>query len=207
MKTHHCKTIQLLIIAAIFSIVCVPAAWAHDVSRDKGFYMGATIGGATIYPEDNPNSDFQIEDGGGFFTIKAGYSFNRVFSLEFAAVGQGYETTDPTINASLGSLQVMAMYHFRPGHQFRPYVKGGLGGYGLQLQQNNVSATANGGGVVLGGGIDYIFTRNFGMGIDFTHNIIGFDKVEVDFGGNTVGTEIDEDGAMTSVGLSFNVYF
>lgn len=163
--------------------------------------------GSSIHVDEDPDAVFQIEDGGAGITLETGYTFNRVFSLELVLALTGYETSDPSIDAGLGAVQLFAHYQFRPGHQFRPFIKGGLGGYGLRLEQNSVAATVSGGGVVFGGGVDYFFTKHFAMGFDLTHSIIGYDKLEFDFEGNTTGTEIDEEGAMTTLGLTFNFYF
>ena len=206
-RTREGRTIQLFMIAGLMLVMGVSSAFAHDVHRDRGFYLGASIAGASNHVDEDPGAAFQLKEDGGGLTLEAGYSFNRVFSLEVVLAAYGFETSDPNIDGGIGALQLFAHYQFRPGKQFRPFVKGGLGGYGFHLKQDNVSANINGGGLAFGGGVDYFFTRHFAMGFDLTHNIINYDKLEFNFGGNTVGTEIDEEGALTTMALTFNVYF
>jgi hypothetical protein len=198
---------RIILIVCLMLVVGASVASAHEVQRDRGFYLGASISGASLHVDEDPDAVFQLKDGGGGLTLEAGYSFNRVFSLEVVLAGYGFETTDPNIDGGIGAFQLFAHYQFRPGHQFRPFVKGGFGGYGFHLKQDNVSANISGGGLAFGGGVDYFFTRHFAMGFDLTHNIINYDELEFNFGGNTVGTEIDEEGALTTMALTFNVYF
>jgi hypothetical protein len=103
--------------------------------------------------------------------------------------------------------QIFAHYRFAPGKPFRPYIKGGLGGYGLRLEQGDLNANIRGGGIALGGGFDYFFSRHFSIGVDFTHNIINYNEVEFSLGGASFATEVDEEGAMSSLGLGLTYYF
>ena len=72
---------------------------------------------------------------------------------------------------------------------------------------NDAEATINGGGIALGGGFDYFFSPHFSLGADITHNIIEYNEVEFRLGDSAISTEIDEEGAMTSLGLSLTYYF
>jgi opacity protein-like surface antigen len=206
-RTGRTREGRIMLIVGLMLVIGASVASAHEVHRDRGFYLGASIAGAGNHVDEDPGAAFQIKEDGGGLTLEAGYSFNQVFSLELVLAGYGFETNDPTIDGGIGAVQLFAHYQFRPGKQFRPFVKGGFGGYGFQLKQDNVSASINGGGLAFGGGVDYFFTRHFAMGFDLTHNIINYDELEFNFGGNTVGTEIDEEGALTTMALTFNFYF
>ena len=201
---------QISSVLAIGALLCglgAVDAGAHEVNRSKGFYLGSSLMGSSIDIDEDPGTTFRVDSNGGGVTLEMGYSFNSVFSLELVLAATGYETSDPDINAGLGAVQVFAHYQFRPGSQMRPFVKGGFGGYGLRIDDGAVAATANGGGLAFGGGIDYFFNRHFAMGIDVTHSIIDYNELEFDFGGTTTGSEIDEEGTMTTTGLTFNFYF
>jgi len=183
-------------------------ATAHEVTREKGFYLGAKFVGSSLHVDDDGDQLFKVKDGGGGLMLIAGYSFNRVFSLETAFGGVGHETSVQTIDANLVTIQLFLHYRFRPGHPFRPYVKGGLGGYGLRLSDGNGSVDIEGGGIPLGGGFDYFFSNHFSLGVDLVHNIISYDAITFDLGdGATVGFDLDEQGAMTTFGLALTGYF
>jgi hypothetical protein len=64
-----------------------------------------------------------------------------------------------------------------------------------------------GGGVTFGGGFDYFFSSHFSLGLDFIHNVIQYDQFTVSAGDFSVGWDIDEDGAMSSLGLAFTYHF
>ena len=200
MKTH------LAIATLATALALTTTAGAHEITREKGFYLGLRISSSNLHTDDE-TQDFRVESNGGGLVLLAGYSFNRVFSLELDITGAGHQTTNPDITANFGGFELLAHYRWRPGRNFRPYVKGGLGVYGVTLQGNGDSVNVTGGGVPLGGGFDYFFTNHFSLGLDLTHHIIEYNQVEVDLGGSTVGFDIDEDGAQTALGLAFNFYF
>lgn len=184
-----------------------PAA-AHEVTRERGFYLGARFAGSSLEVHDRGDQTFRIRDDGGGLFLLAGYSFNAVFSLELALGGVGHETSVPAIDATVGTMQLFLHYRFMPGHALRPYVKGGLGGYGLELAAGDASARIEGGGVPLGGGFDYFFSNHFSLGLDLTYHIINYNTLVFDLGdGATVGFDMDEDGALTTLGLTVTGYF
>ena len=194
-------------LAAVTMTATVPAG-AHEVTREKGFYIGARFVGSSLHLDDDGDQVFKVKDDGGGLMLLAGYSFNRVFSLETAFGGVGHETSVQTIDATLGTIQLFLHYRFRPGHPFRPYVKGGLGAYGLRISDGNASVDIEGGGIPLGGGFDYFFSNHFSLGLDVVYNIISYDTITFDLGeGATAGFDLDEKGAMTAFGLALTGYF
>jgi opacity protein-like surface antigen len=184
------------------------AAVENRLDRERGSYLGLRFLGSSIHVDDNANSPFFVKDDGGGLQLYLGYSFNRVFSLEFSFGGATHETSVQAIDARVGFVQLLAHYRFMPGHAFRPYVKGGIGGYGLELTDNRASVRIEGGGIPIGGGFDYFFSRHFSLGVDFTHNIINYDQLEIDLGdGATAGFDMDEEGALTTLGIAFGFHF
>jgi hypothetical protein len=201
-------TLAIPVTAATIILTAATTAPAHEVTRERGFYVGARFVGSTLHLDDDGDQQFQVKDDGGGLFLIAGYSFNPVFSLEMAFGGAGHETTVQAIDADIGAVQLFLHYRFRPGHPFRPYVKGGLGGYGLRLSDGNASARIDGGGIPIGVGFDYFFSNHFSLGVDLTHNIINYDTVTFDLGdGATVGFDLDERGALTTFGLALTGYF
>lgn len=205
---------RLMIGAAIAGLVLIgtvlPAASQGEgraLTPVKGFYLGMRFIGSSLHVDESANDFFFVEDDGGGVEFHGGYQFNDVFALELSLGAANHDTSDPRIDAGFGFFQVFALYRFAPAQPFRPYIKGGLGGYGLRLEEGDAEATINGGGLALGAGFDYFFSRHFSLGVDFTHNIINYTEAEFRLGAAEVSTEIDEDGAMTSLGLSLAYYF
>ncbi len=194
------------LLLALCALMAGPASGQTE-GRDRGFYLGIGFVGSSLHVDDDGTGSFFVKDDGGGVTLKAGYSFNEVFSLEFAAGGANHDTSNPAVDARFASGQLFAHYRFSPGNAFRPFIKGGFGGYGLVLETNNASVRIEGGGIPIGGGFDYFFSRHFSLGVDLTHNIIQYDKVTFNLAGVGVGFDIDEEGSMTSLGLSLAYYF
>ena len=200
--------------AGLFIIVLFLASPLHAVRYeqrppdDSAFYLGARLVGSTLHFDTEPDtSTFFIEDDGGGLQLFLGYRCDTGFSLELALSAAGHETSDPDVTAGIGAVQLFAEYRFARGHWFRPYLKGGIGGYGLGLDDGSTTVTISGGGVAFGGGFDFFIGSHFSLGLDYTHNIIDYEKAEVDFGGTTFGQSIDEEGSMSTLGLSAIVHF
>jgi hypothetical protein len=205
--THSPLKTALVFLA--FLAVVVPAGTAHGQKEDRphGFYLGIKFIGSSLHVDDDGESDFRVKDDGGGLLLSAGYSFNRVFSLEVSVGGANHETSVQAIDANFGVVQLFLHYRFSPGRAFRPYIKGGVGGYALELKSSDASVRTEGGGLPIGAGFDYFFSKHFSLGVDLTHNIISYDKVDFRLGEATVGFDIDEEGAMTSLGIAFAYYF
>ena len=204
MKRHHPIIISMAVALCAVSATSVPA---QVEGRDNGFYLGLRVASSDLHIDENANDTFRIDSEGSGLMLLAGYSFNRVFSLELDFGGSAHNTSDFDIDAIFGTLQLFAHYRFRPGHAFRPFVKGGLGAYGFGVEDKSNKVTIGGGGIPLGGGFDYFFNRRFSLGLDLTHNIIEYDRVDINLGSSSVSFDIDEDGAQSALGIAFQFYF
>jgi len=180
---------------------------AGEAESGRGFLLGLRMYGSSLHVDDQVDDTFFIKDEGGGIHLEFGYNFTPGFSLELSLGGSTHETSDPKIDATLGMIQIFAKYHFVTGNDFRPYIKGGLGGYELRLEEGDVNASINGGGLAFGGGFDYFFTPHFSLGMDLTHNVINYEEFNFEAGGFSVGMQIDEEGAMTSLGLNVTFHF
>lgn len=206
------KRKSIVMLAALALFVCTvanaPLLFAHEVEdASPGFYLGLTLMGSSLHADDTIDDVFTVKDDGGGAMLQVGYHFTPSFALELLGGGANHETNIQEIDVDLGLLQIFAVYRFVPGQQFRPYIKGGVGGYGLSFNGDGGDVTATGGGLAFGGGFSFFFTPHVALGIDFTHNIIKYDQIELKFADITLGTEIDEEGSMSSLGLSFSYFF
>lgn len=202
MKTQH----TAIIFTTLLAITVAGSARAQVAGRDDGFYLGLRFVGSSLHV-DNDDDVFFVKDDGGGIVLLAGYSFNEVFSLELDINGLRHETSDQAIDANFAALQIFAHYRFAPGRDFRPYIKGGLAGYSLVLDAGDADVRIEGGGIPLGGGFDFFFSEHFSLGADFTHNVIEYKELSVDFEGLSLNFDVDEEGAMSSIGLNLTYYF
>jgi hypothetical protein len=194
-------------LSILFASLLSTTSHAQTVEDESGFYLGLKFIGSSLHAEESTDGDFFIKDDGGGVQLDIGYRFNRVFSLEFVLGGANHDTSDPKISAGFQSIQVFGFYRFSGERPFRPYLKGGFGGYALELDQGSLNVRIEGGGVAFGGGFRFFFTPHFALGVDFTHNIITYRETRLMFEGFSVGTSIDEEGSMTSLGLLFSYSF
>jgi opacity protein-like surface antigen len=199
------------------AVLATGSASAHDpadstaasqpVEKKSGVYLGLKIVGSSLHADDSADGDFFIKDDGGGLQIDLGYRFNRAFALEFCFGGSTHETSEQSIDAKTYSIWLFGYYRFSPDRAFRPFLKFGLGGHGLEVNAGDAGSRVEGGGVALGAGFKYFFNPHFALGLDLTTNIIQYDKATVALGSLAYTFEIDEDGSMTTLGLSFSYNF
>ncbi len=204
MKRQHST---LIAIATLLCVTVTTNAPAQVEDRDNGFYLGLRLGTSHLPIDKNSDDTFRIDADGGGLGLLAGYSFNRVFSLELDLSGGAHRTSVFDVDATFGALRVWAHYRFRPGQAFRPYMKGGLGAYGFGIQDKSDRVTITGGGVPLGIGFDYFFNPRFSLGLDVIYNVIEYNKFNVELGSSSVSFDIDADSAQSSLSLAFQFYF
>jgi hypothetical protein len=101
----------------------------------------------------------------------------------------------------------LGYYRFLPGKTFRPYLKGGVAGYSLKLEYGSASARMTGGGIAFGGGFKCFLSRRFSLGVDFTHNMIRYDKAEFSLGQFSYESSADEYGRLTTLGITAGYSF
>lgn len=201
-----------ILLVALVVVVCAggtagTGAAAEFEDRDNGFYLGLRLATSFLRIQHIDPESFTIRKTGAGLELLAGYSFNPIFSLQIEIVGAGHSTSDPDVKTTFGAFQLFAHYRARPGRPVRPYLKGGLGAYGFAVDNRGSRVTSTGPGIPVGAGVDYFFNRHISLGLDLTHHVIEYDKLEFDVDGKTVGFEIDESGGQTAVGLAFRAYF
>jgi opacity protein-like surface antigen len=175
--------------------------------HDGGFYAGVQFLSSAIDVDNEPGSLLFVDEEGGGVELKLGYGFNPVFSLELSLAGANHDTSSPAIDMEFGAVRLFGHYRFRPGNPLRPYAKAGIGSYVVRLEEQSTTVKINGSGVAFGGGLDYFFSRHFSLGVDFVLNVIEYDEAELKVDTLSVSTEIEEDGAQSSLGFAVSFYF
>jgi len=182
------------------------AARAEAVEDEKGFSLGLKFVGASLHADEQSDA-FYIEDDGGGVQLDFGYRCNPVFMLEIVAGGSNHDTSDPAIEARMQSIQIFGYYRFMPESAFRPYIKGGFGGYAVELESGSASIRMDGGGVAFGGGFRYFLSPHFSFGVDFAYNMIQYDEATLSLGELSYESSVDENGGLTTLGLTFGYSF
>lgn len=201
------STVALAAVFLFFSLFPRAMCAGGVVEDEKGIYLGLRFIGSSLHVDDTSGQPFFIKDDGGGLQLDFGYRFNPAFALELTLGGSNHETSDPAVDAAFQFIQIFGFYRFCPGRPFRPYLKGGLGGYALNVEEGSARSKINGGGVAVGGGFRFFFSSHFSIGVDFTHNFINYEHAELGFEGFSYEWEIDEEGSMTSIGVMFAYSF
>ncbi len=173
----------------------------------QGIYTGLALSGSSLPAIDRGTPAIDIADDGGGLRLWLGYGFNPVFALELGLFGAGHDTSRPGVDAGFAGLELVAVYRWRPEHRMRPYVKAGLGGYGIVLDDGIGNTVVSGGGVPFGGGFEYFLGRHVSIGFDVTHRVIDYDKKTIEAGATTGSFTVDRSGAQTSSALTVGIYF
>ncbi len=193
----------VLVLLLVPALIPSPVLGGDEVSEDEsGIYLGIRFNGSSLHT-DSEGDELFIKDDGGGVALDGGYRFNRSFSLELSISGANHDTSAESISAVISSVTISGYYRFSPGSAFRPYLKGGMGGYALRLEEASVTGTIEGGGVCMGGGFRFFFTPHFALGVDLTLNIIEYDQAQLHLGEFSLGSDIDEEGSYTTLGISF----
>ena len=193
-------------VCALLLLLSTGAA-AEVAEDDRGFSLGVKLLGSSLHVDSDSDEDAFVKDDGGGLALDVGYRFNPTFMLELCVGAASHNTSDPAIDARFEEVQVLGYYRFSPESAFRPYLKGGFGGYGLHVEEGSAGTRVEGGGVALGGGFRYFFSPHFSIGLDLTHNIVRYDTATVSLQGFSYEWAIEEDGAATTLGLAFGYSF
>lgn len=196
----------LLAVCALCASLPPGIARAATVEDERGVSIGLKFVGASLHADES-SSVFFIKDDGGGAQLDLGYRFNPVFMLELVAGGSNHETSDPAIDAKTAAVQLFAHYRFSPDRAFRPFLKGGVGGYALTLESNTANLRLEGGGIAIGGGFRYFLSPRFSLGVDLTHSMIRYDEAQLSLSAFSYQSSIDEHGSLTTLGLMFGYSF
>jgi hypothetical protein len=196
----------LIALFGICSLFAPGVARAGATEDERGFFLGLKFVGASLHADES-SSEFFVKDDGGGLQLDIGYRFNPVFMLELVVGGSTHETSDPRIEARTASIQIFAHHRFLADRPFRPYLKGGFGGYALRLESGAIAAQLNGGGIAIGGGFRFFFSPHFSLGVDLTHNMIRYEEAQLSLGEFGYQTSIDEYGSLTTLGVMFGYSF
>ena len=104
-----------------------------------------------------------MEGDGGFLSL--GYGFTDRFSIWLTATGSEHSSTvSDTSKKKFAGLELNLQHKFETGSRLQPYGKLGVGLYGLEEHNSDLSLI--GAGINLGFGLDYFFSRHFGVGAE-----------------------------------------
>jgi len=165
----------------------VPATYAPVVSglvpqsglersRSAGFYLGLGLEGDGMVANESGST---TESGGGVGLV-LGYGFSKRFSLYGELSGATMQTADASGNYALAHVDLGTRVHFRAGpNALVPFLQLGLTGRAVAADFGDFSASANGGGISFGGGLNAHISPSAGFSAAVTWTYGNFDQVQV----------------------------
>ncbi|NNF06313.1 MAG: outer membrane beta-barrel protein [Candidatus Eisenbacteria bacterium] len=143
---------------------------------------------------------FAVEEDGGGGSLFIGYDFTPVFGLRLAFANARHETNFVNNEVDHASATLEAHFRFNEGRQTRPYLFGGIGGASLINAAEPIETEVTGGVAVLGGGVQYQFSRRFSLDFGARLDMINWNEVRVTAEGNNgdrieLSDPVEEDGS------------
>ena len=136
--------------------------------------------------------------------MSLGYGFSDRSTLWLSLTGGEYPKKVATAEAGwFGGIELAYQYKFRPQSRFQPYGKIGLGGYGQQEEDSNV--TIAGGGLNFALGADYFFSKHFGIGVELSMKDIEFISESRTVNGNEIVSDLNPHLHRDAGGIMFTL--
>lgn len=142
----------------------ISSGWAQEEPRFSHRGVKAALASGSF--EMTGERNLREGDSGA---LSLGYGFTDRFSLWLTLTGSEHLTqgVEQTLSAKteFGGLELNLQHKFQTEDRLQPYAKVGFGIYGLHRDDTNKTLT--GAGINLAVGLDFFFSRHFGVGAEF----------------------------------------
>ncbi|MBM4130286.1 porin family protein [bacterium] len=192
-------------------VLMLSAAPGRAQMNEHRWLLGVDLTAGTVGGNDEADGtdDIVIDEKAGGLGLQFGYLLTPSFLLRFCAVGADHGTSDPDVTIRFGGGTLDAVFLFRDGHPFRPYLFAGLGGYEASTRQDQVQYEIRGPGLAFGAGMHLRLGARATLHGALRVEAINWEKagVRLDLPGGEVQVEapIDEDGwaSKAMLGVAF----
>lgn len=165
-------------LAALLVVASATSAGAQATPDVRGLHLGAAFSATSIKLDETEFSD-DDSDGGIGLNLYAGYNFTRNLGLLLAVSGATVDADDAD-DYGVAHIDLLGRASFPGRSSFVPYVELGISGVGASYEPELADKVElRGGGVTIGAGFNYFFTRRaaFDLGLRFTGG--EFDNAEI----------------------------
>jgi len=197
------------LVTAALAVALFAAAPLHAQGRTTGVMVGLHANGTTI--DDDDADDGRETDRGGGVGFELGYGFSSGLVLflagDFASVNRELDLGDITgeeRDFGLGHVDLGARVNFGGGRRaLVPYLEALFTGVVLADDPDEADRSVSGGGITVGGGLQYFLTRRLAADAGVRLTAGSFTTLDLD------GEEIDLDDFHVSTSrfnLGFKLY-
>lgn len=196
----------------LIAFLALAAAPARAQMNEHRWLLGVDLVAGTVGGNDDADGpgDIVIDEKAGGLGLQFGYLVRPSFLLRLTAVGADHDTSDPEVTIRFGGGTLDAVFLFRDGHPFRPYLFAGVGGYQASSRQDEVVYEIRGPGLAFGAGMHLRLGARATLHGALRVEAINWEKagaqldlpdVEVQ-----IETPIDEDGLASKVMLGMGFW-
>ena len=195
--------------SSLTALALATALTASQVAAGDRWLIG--LDGLSSHIEDNNDEDsISVDEKASGGALQIGYRFSPNFMLRIYGGTADHPTSDPKVDIRFGGGLFEGVYLYRDGQSLRPYMFGGVGGFGLESQQASLLYKAEGAGVSFGGGLHYLVSRRVSLHGSLRLEAVNWNTVSVtytapDGGELAVETPVEESGFASKV--TFGVAF
>jgi hypothetical protein len=158
----------------ILLFICSVAVYAQDTVKVEGANRFSHKGVKAMIGSANNEiiAERYLEQGEGG-VLGVGYGFSNSFTLWVQFTGSEHQHVRAIDDITeFGGGEINLQYKFDTRSRLQPYGKLGFGGYQLKAQTSEVSLL--GGGINLAFGLDFFFSRHFGVGVELAYKKIDY---------------------------------
>lgn len=206
-RRHHPGHLLLIALVALLAGVGVPSARAQ--APEHRWLLGLDLAASTV-ADNEESEDIVIDQKAGGLGLQLGFLLKPSFMLRFCATAADHETSDPDVTIRLGGGTLDAVFLFREGRPFRPYLFAGVGGYQAESRQEELVYEIRGPGVAMGAGAHLRLGARATLHGALRVEAINWEKARVtwDQPGGSIEVEapIDEEGWTSKVMLGVGIW-
>lgn len=149
------------------------------------------------------NSERELDEG-DLGLLGIGYGFSDRFSLWLNLLGVDHPVKNAgSAPASMAGVELVMQHKFVTQSRLQPYGKVGVGLYGLE--ETNSDVTLFGGGFNFGLGMDFFFAKHFGIGAELIFKKFDYSHKRTKVEGGDLVTKLEQELDGDSAGLMFTL--
>ncbi|MBC8423192.1 outer membrane beta-barrel protein [bacterium] len=193
---------RCLTLAILLTILLAAGA---ATAQDGRWLLG--LDGLSSHVQDNNEEDLvSIDEQSGGAALQIGYRFSPAFMLRLYAGGASHPTSVGDIEIAFISSLIEGVYVFRDGAAFRPYLFGGLGGFKLESQADELVFALEGGGVSFGAGAHYLVSGSVSLHGSLRLEAVNWNTATVSLGGVAIEAPVEESGFASKLTLGVAIW-
>ena len=194
------NTRRLLITTLLLTLLAAGGAAAQD-----GRWLLGLDGLSSYVGDNNEEDTVSIDEQSGGAALQVGYRFSPNFMLRLYAGGASHPTNVGDIEIAFLSSLIEGVYVFRDGRDFRPYLFGGVGGFKLESQKDELVFAVEGGGVSFGTGAHYLVSGSVSLHGSLRLEAVNWNTATFALGDLAIEAPVEESGFASK--LTFGVAF